>query len=155
MMALPLLSSLIFLPASAAVIVPFLRNNSTVRWFTLVILILDFLITIWILFAFDTSTSEMQFSESREWVPSLGIGYRLGIDGVSVWFIFLTALLGWICVLASWTAIQHRVKEFMASLLAIQSMMIGVFLCTGRFPVLRIVGSDADTDVLNHRHLGW
>lgn len=126
-MALPILSILIFLPAIAAVIVPFLRNNSTVRWFALVILILDFLITIWILFAFDASTSEMQFSESREWVPALGIGYRLGIDGVSVWFIFLTALLGWICVLASWTAIQHRVKEFMASLLAIQSMMIGVF----------------------------
>lgn len=127
MMALPILSILIFLPAIAAIIVPFLRNNSTVRWFALVILVLDFLITIWILIVFDASTSEMQFSENREWVPSLGIGYRLGIDGISVWFIFLTALLGWICVLASWTAIQHRVKEFMASLLAIQSMMIGVF----------------------------
>lgn len=126
-MALPILSILIFLPAVAAVIVPFLRNNSTVRWLALVVLFLDFLITIWILFAFDASTAEMQFGESREWVPSLGIGYRLGIDGVSVWFIFLTALLGWICVLASWTSIQHRVKEFMASLLAIQSMMIGVF----------------------------
>ncbi|MGE4610497.1 MAG: NADH-quinone oxidoreductase subunit M [Paracoccaceae bacterium] len=126
-MELPILSVLIFLPAIAAIIVPFLKGNNSARWFTLIVLVLDFLIAIWLLFAFDTTTAEMQFSESREWVPSLGIGYRLGIDGVSVWFIFLTALLGWICVLASWNSIKHRVKEFMASLLAIQSMMIGVF----------------------------
>lgn len=126
-MALPVLSILIFLPALAAVVVPFVKNNSFARWFTLIVLFVDFLIAVWLLVAFDVSTAEMQFRESREWVPSLGIGYRLGIDGVSVWFIFLTALLGWICVLASWTTIKHRVKEFMASLLAIQSMMIGVF----------------------------
>ncbi|OUS08227.1 NADH-quinone oxidoreductase subunit M [Rhodobacterales bacterium 52_120_T64] len=126
-MNLPILSVLIFLPAIAAVVVPFLRSNASVRWFTLIALLIDFLIAVWLLIAFDTSTPDMQFRENLAWVPPLGIGYRLGIDGVSVWFIFLTALLGWICVLASWNSIKHRVKEFMASLLAIQSMMIGVF----------------------------
>jgi len=133
MTGLPILSLLIFLPAAAAVIVPALRGDNAARWFTLLALLADFLIAAWLLIAFDPSTADMQFRETRSWVPSLGIGYKLGIDGVSVWFVFLTALLGWICVLASWTSITHRVKEFMISLLAIQSMMIGVFCALDLF----------------------
>lgn len=123
----PVLSILILVPAVGAVILPFLRDNTVVRWFALAVLVCDFLIATAILLAFDPTTADMQFGETREWVPSLGIAYRLGIDGVSVWFVFLTALLGWICVLASWTSIATRVKEFMICLLAIQAMMIGVF----------------------------
>ncbi|TGP13863.1 proton-conducting transporter membrane subunit, partial [Mesorhizobium sp. M1D.F.Ca.ET.231.01.1.1] len=66
-------------------------------------------------------------------VPTLGITYALGIDGISALFVFLTALLGWICVLASWTAIDRKVKEFMVSLLAMQALMLGVFCALDLF----------------------
>lgn len=130
---LPILSILIFLPAAAALLVPFLKGDNAVRWFTLVVLFVDFLLATWLLVIFDTSTADMQFTENLPWVPSLGIGYKLGMDGVSVLFVFLTALLGWICVLASWTAIKVRVKEFMISLLAIQCLMVGVFCALDLF----------------------
>ena len=112
MTGLPILSTLIFLPAVAAFILPFLSGNNTVRWFTFIILFVDFLIATWLLVIFDNSTAQMQFMESRPWVPSLGITYKLGIDGVSVLFVFLTALLGWICVLASWNAIRERLHSY-------------------------------------------
>ncbi len=130
---LPVLSILIFLPAIAVLFVPFLPSNHAVRWFTFSILMIDFLIATLLLVSFDNSTAQMQFVESRSWVPSLGISYKLGIDGVSVLFLFLTALLGWICVLASWNAIAKRLKEFMACLLAIQSLMLGVFCALDLF----------------------
>lgn len=127
MSGLPVLSLLILLPAGGALVVPLLRSRETVRWFALLVLLADFLLAVWIVAAFDASSAQMQFRETRIWVPSLGMGYRLGVDGISVWFVLLTALLGWICVLASWRAVAERVKEFMACLMAIQSMMIGVF----------------------------
>jgi len=130
---LPILSIVIFLPVLGAVLVPFLRGDNAVRWFTLGILVADFLIASGLLVSFDSSTADMQFRENLEWVPSLGIGYKLGVDGVSVLFVFLTALLGWICVLASWTAITVRVKEFMINLLAMQALMIGVFCALDLF----------------------
>jgi len=127
MAGLPILSLLIFLPAVSALLVPFLSSNNRVRWFTFVVLFADFLIASWLLLDFDNSTADMQYIESLTWVPALGITYKLGIDGVSVLFLFLTALLGWICVLASWNSIKERLKEFMICLLVIQSLMLGVF----------------------------
>lgn len=133
MTGFPILSLLIFLPAIAALLVPFLSGNNQVRWFTFVILFVDFLIATWLMVIFDNSTAQMQFMESRSWVPALGIAYKLGIDGVSVLFLFLTALLGWICVLASWNAIRERLKEFMICLLTMQSLMLGVFCALDLF----------------------
>jgi NADH-quinone oxidoreductase subunit M len=82
---------------------------------------------------FDTTTHEMQFTEARPWVPALGITYALGVDGISALFVFLTGLLGWICVLASWVAIDRKTKEFMISLLAMQALMLGVFCALNLF----------------------
>ena len=70
-----------------------------------------FALTIPLLFAFDTTTYAMQFTETVPWVPSLGITYSLGVDGISLLFVFLTALLGWICVVASWEAIDTRSRS--------------------------------------------
>ncbi|NRB19159.1 MAG: NADH-quinone oxidoreductase subunit M [Rhodobacteraceae bacterium] len=127
MTGLPVLSMLILLPAVGAVVLPFLRAAQTARWFAFVFLFADFLLAVWILTTFDASSAAMQFGEHYAWVPSLGISYRLGVDGISVWFVLLTTLLGWICVLASWTSITTRVQEFMTCLLAMQSLMVGVF----------------------------
>lgn len=127
MTGVPVLSLLILLPAVGAVLVPFLRDAQTARWFAFVFLLADFLLAVWILTSFDATSAAMQFGEHYTWVPSLGISYRLGLDGISVWFVLLTTLLGWICVLASWTSITTRVREFMTCLLAMQSLMVGVF----------------------------
>jgi NADH-quinone oxidoreductase subunit M len=127
MSGIPILSLIIFLPAAGAGVLLFMRDETAVRWTALGIAVADFGLTIPLMFAFDTTTPAMQFTESVPWVPSLGITYALGVDGISLLFIFLTALLGWISVLASWRSIESKVKEFMICLLVMQSLMLGVF----------------------------
>lgn len=124
---IPILSLIVFLPAAGAGVLLFMRDDMAVRWTALVFAVVDFTLTLPLVAAFDTSTYAMQFTETVPWVPSLGITYSLGVDGISLLFIFLTALLGWICVVASWEAIDTKVKEFMISLLVMQSLMLGVF----------------------------
>ena len=128
-----LLSLIVFTPAVGALVLAFVRNEQTVRWTALGFTALDFVLAVMMLAGFDTTTHAMQFTEARPWVPALGITYALGVDGISVLFVFLTALLGWICVLASWTAIESKVKEFMISLLVMQSLMLGVFCALDLF----------------------
>ena len=124
---IPILSLIVFLPAAGAGVLLFMRDDRTVRRTALAFAVVDFALTIPLMAAFDTTTYAMQFTETVPWVPSLGITYSLGVDGISLLFIFLTALLGWICVVASWEAIDTKVKEFMISLLVMQSLMLGVF----------------------------
>ncbi len=126
-MDFPLLSLIVFLPAAGALVILFLRDHNAVRWTALTVALVDFVLCIGLLLGFDTTTYEMQFTETREWIPALGISYAVGVDGISALFVFLTALLGWVSVLASWVAIDRKVKEFMVSLLAMQSLMLGVF----------------------------
>ncbi len=126
-MAFPLLSLIVFVPAAGAAVVMFLRSDDLVRWAALGFTVLDLALAIAMLAGFDTGTSEMQFVEKRPWVPALGITFALGVDGISALFVFLTALLGWISVLASWIAIDRKVKQFMISLLTMQALMLGVF----------------------------
>ena len=119
----PILSLIVFLPVAGAGVLLFLRDDAVLRWTALGFAIVDFGLTIPLMFVFDTTTYEMQFRETAAWVPSLGISYSLGVDGISLLFVFLTALLGWISIVASWEAIATRVKEFMISLLVMQSLM--------------------------------
>lgn len=126
-MAFPLLSLIVFVPAAGAAVMMFLRSDDLVRWVALGFTMLDLALAIAMLAGFDPGTSEMQFVEKRPWVPALGITFALGVDGISALFVFLTALLGWISVLASWIAIDRKVKQFMISLLVMQAMMLGVF----------------------------
>ncbi|MFQ5534418.1 MAG: NADH-quinone oxidoreductase subunit M [Sphingomonadales bacterium] len=130
---IPILSLIVFLPALGAGVLLFLRDDGAVRWAALLFTVADFLLTIPLLLAFDTTTHAMQFRETVPWVPALGISYALGVDGISVLFVFLTALLGWICVVASWRAIAVKVKEFMISLLMMQCLMLGVFCALDLF----------------------
>ncbi|MEI3853902.1 MULTISPECIES: NADH-quinone oxidoreductase subunit M [unclassified Ensifer] len=132
-MALPLLSLIVFIPAAGAAALMVLRNDNVVRWTALAFTVLDLALAVAMLAGFDTTTHEMQFVERHPWVPALGITYALGIDGISALFVFLTALLGWISVLASWVAIDRKVKEFMVSLLGMQALMLGVFCALDLF----------------------
>ncbi|AGS23539.1 NADH-quinone oxidoreductase subunit M [Rhizobium etli] len=132
-MGLPLLSLIVFTPAAGAAVLMFLRSDAAVRWVALGVTVLDLALCIAMLAGFDTTTHAMQFTETRQWVPAFGINYALGIDGISALFVFLTALLGSTCVLASWVAIDRKVKEFMVSLLAMEALMLGVFCALDLF----------------------
>ena len=122
-----ILSAIIFFPILGAFILLFLKNEGVIRWFTLSVTVVDFILVIPVVSGFDRATYRMQFVERYEWIPSFNVHYYLGIDGISVLFVFLTALIGWICVLASWRAIDKKIKEFMIALLFIQGAMLGVF----------------------------
>ncbi|WEX90197.1 NADH-quinone oxidoreductase subunit M [Sinorhizobium garamanticum] len=132
-MGIPLLSLIIFTPVAGAAVLMFLRSDDAVRWTALIVTVLDLALSIVLLAGFDTTTHEMQFTEKVPWVPALGITYALGVDGISALFVFLTALLGAVSVLASWVAIERKVTAFMASLLAMQALMLGVFLSLDLF----------------------
>ncbi len=127
MTALPILSIIVFLPLAGAFLLFLLKDANMLRWTAFVVTFVDFILIAALMLEFDPHTSAMQFRETNDWVPELGIGYKLGIDGISLLFLFLTGLLGWISVLASWHSITHKVKEFMVAILVMQTLMLGVF----------------------------
>ncbi|QHG74420.1 complex I subunit 4 family protein [Ensifer adhaerens] len=132
-MAFPLLSLIVFVPVAGAAVVMLLRSDETVRWAALGFTLLDVALAIAMLSGFNTGSSEMQFVEKHPWVPELGITFALGVDGISALFVFLTALLGSVSVLASWIAIDRKVKQFMVCLLAMQTLMLVVFTALDLF----------------------
>ncbi|MEW6137940.1 MAG: NADH-quinone oxidoreductase subunit M [Thermodesulfobacteriota bacterium] len=131
----PVLSYTTFLPLVGAAILLFINRESreTLRWIALVFMLADFAVSLAAYFMFDSSTATMQLVESHPWVRDWGISYKLGIDGISLFLVLLTTFLGPICVLAAWNDIQHRVKEFLISLLVLQTGMIGVFVALDLF----------------------
>ncbi len=128
----PLLSLATFLPlAGAAFIFLFAGGEKAVadrnaRSVALLTTSVTFLISLVIWGNFDTNTADFQFVEKAEWLGP-GINYHMGVDGISVLFVVLTAFLMPICILASWDAIQTRVREYMIAFLILETMMIGVF----------------------------
>src|SRR5581483_9064171 len=124
-----MLNLIVFLPllgALAVLAIP-AQNKAALRMTTLVFMLLDFLLSIWLLLSFNTASGDFQFVERRDWLPSLGIQYHLGVDGLSAILIFLTTLLSWIAILSTWNAVQIRVKEYMLSFLLLELGMLGVF----------------------------
>ena len=132
---LPILSLIIYSPLIGAVILFLWANASprAVRWIALVASSVSFLLSIGMLLAFDPHRSGMQFSETFEWLPELGIAYRLGVDGISAPLVGLTTLLTLIAVIASWEPIQHRVREYYITLLLLATGMLGVFVSLDLF----------------------
>ncbi len=123
-----MLALLVLVPVAFALVVAFSpekRARATALLGTLVALAL----TAYSLFQFDwTKSGEFQFPNKVQWLPSLGISLSMGADSVSMLLAALAALLGPICVLASWTAITDRVRTYYAWLLALQAAMVGVFI---------------------------
>ena len=134
-MQLPILSILVFLPIVGIGILLILdrKRHKALKIATLIISVAEFLVSLPLWFDFNSQTAAMQFVERREWMPTYGISYYLGIDGFSLLLIMLTTFLTPLCVLATWDDIQVRVKEFMVCLLALMSGMIGVFVSLDLF----------------------
>ena len=130
MNAIPVLSAAIWVPiAFGAFLLAFgnERNAPTVRLIALVGAILGFLVTIPLFTGFERGTAELQFVEQLPWIELLGASYLLGVDGLSVWFVLLTAFITIIVVVAGWEVIESRVHQYMAAFLILSGLMVGVF----------------------------
>lgn len=99
----------------------------TVRWLALVGAIISFLVTLPLYGQFDTTTAAMQFVETQSWIPRFNINYHLGLDGISFWFVLLTAFMTVVVVISAWEVITERVNQYMGAFLILSGLMIGVF----------------------------
>src|SRR5271170_3915108 len=137
-----ILSIILFTPLVGALVLLFVpkENKDAVRWIANIFALGGFLISLplvpmfWAQ-RFDVTPSHFKFLEGapNNWIPSIGAGYNLGIDGISFLLIMLTTLLGWISILSSWTAIEIRVKEYYVWFLVLQTGMLGVFMALDFF----------------------
>jgi NADH-quinone oxidoreductase subunit M len=126
----PILSLAIWLPLVSGAALIFAGRSvarSVLRQAALVASVLCFLVTIPLITGFDVNASGMQFVEKALWIERFGIHYALGIDGLSMWFIPLTALITIFVVIAGWEVIEDRVGAYMGAFLLLSGLMIGVF----------------------------
>ena len=128
----PILSLVTFLPLVGALFCLIVNGpkeavDRNCRSVALLTSLVTFLISILLWVWFDPTKAGFQFEEKLAWVPALGIGYHLGIDGISLFFVLLATLLTPICILASWESVQVRVKEYMIAFLVLETFMVGMF----------------------------
>jgi NADH-quinone oxidoreductase subunit M len=132
-----LLSIVLFLPAVAAVIGLLVEDDRTVRLIASVAVILDLLLSLVLLVMFKYNSSSgawlFQFSDRHDWVSSLGISYWIGLDGVSVWLVPLTALISAIAILAANVMVVDRTRTFLVFMLALETSILGVFMSLNLF----------------------
>jgi NADH-quinone oxidoreductase subunit M len=103
------------------------ENPTAARWIALIGAILGFAVTIPLMTQFDSTTAAMQFVEHAAWIERFNVFYHLGVDGISMWFVPLTAFITIIVVLAGWEVIEDRPHQYMGSFLILSGLMIGVF----------------------------
>jgi NADH-quinone oxidoreductase subunit M len=123
---LPLLSLVTFVPLIGAVAILLLPNARTARWIALITTIVTFVISLMVWAGFDPSNPGFQLVEKHDWLGG-GISYHMGVDGISMLFVVLTAGLMPFCIAASWESVETRVAEYMVAFLVLETMMIGVF----------------------------
>lgn len=99
----------------------------SVRWVALIGAIASFLVTLPLYDGFKLGGSAMQFVEKASWIARFNVSYHVGVDGISLWFVLLTAFINVIVIIASWEAITTRVNQYMAAFLILSGLMIGVF----------------------------
>jgi NADH-quinone oxidoreductase subunit M len=109
------------------------QRENAVRWVANIFGLLGFLVSLPLWFWFDRQAEQFQFMERADWIPSIGVQYLFGVDGISTLLILLTTLLGFISILSSWTAITDRVRTYYVFLLLLQTGMLGVFCALDMF----------------------
>ena len=100
----------------------------SVRWIALIGAVISFLVTLPLYEGFKLGTSVMQFVEKGSWIARFNVNYHIGVDGISLWFVLLTAFINVVVIIASWEAITTRVNQYMAAFLILSGLMIGVFV---------------------------
>jgi NADH-quinone oxidoreductase subunit M len=124
------LTLLLFLPLAGALLVLCVprRNVDAIRWLANGVALAGFLVATPLWFWYNPRSPEFQLVDRARWIPSIGAEYFLGVDGISTLLILLTALMGFIAVLSSWSSITERVKEYYVCLLVLQTGMLGAFM---------------------------
>jgi NADH-quinone oxidoreductase subunit M len=128
----PILTTIVLLPVAGALFLAMLRGDDeaakrNARWIALWTTLITFALSLVLLYQFDPQNSGFQFVEHRPWLSNT-ISYYVGVDGLSLPFVILTTFLMPVSILASWTSITERVKEYMIAFLLLETLMIGVFV---------------------------
>ena len=103
------------------------EHAGAVRWLALIGAMVAFLVTLPLISGFDVTSAAMQFQEKQAWIERFKANYHLGVDGISVWFVPLTAFITVIVVIAAWQVITERVNQYMGAFLILSGLMVGVF----------------------------
>ncbi len=103
------------------------EQAGAVRWLALVGALVSFLVTLPLYGGFEVGSAAMQFVEKAPWIARFNVNYHLGVDGISLWFVLLTAFITVVVVIASWEAITTRVNQYMGAFLILSGLMVGVF----------------------------
>jgi len=125
-----LLSLAIWTPIAFGVVLLALGRDDqvrSVRWVALIGAIVSFLVTLPLYGQFNTATAAMQFVERAPWIERFNVNYHLGVDGISFWFVLLTAFINVVVIIAGWEVITRRVNQYMGAFLILSGLMIGVF----------------------------
>ncbi len=125
-----LLSLVIWTPIVFGVVLLALGRDDqagAVRWVALIGAVAGFLVTLPLYSGFQLGTADMQFVENSMWIERFNVNYHLGVDGISFWFVMLTAFINVVVVIAGWEVITHKVSQYMAAFLILSGLMIGVF----------------------------
>ena len=131
MTSIPYLSLAIWLPIVFGALILIVGRDEQpgmTRWLSLAGAIASFLVTIPLITGFDNAAHGMQFTELEPWIGQFNIFYSLGVDGLSLWFVPLTAFITIIVVISAWEVIQNRVAQYMGAFLILSGLMIGVFV---------------------------
>ncbi|HEY5113243.1 MAG TPA: Fe-S-binding domain-containing protein, partial [Coriobacteriia bacterium] len=138
----PVLSLIIFLPLVGALVIALIprRNLGAIRGTALLFALATWVVSLWLVLGFlpgrdvvASAAGSFQFVQAADWIPLFGIQYKVGADGLSVALVVLTTTLSWISILASFSPIKERVKEYMISFLILEVGMLGVFLALDLF----------------------
>ncbi len=137
-MDFPILSLLLFSPLVGVLFLYLIKGdaetiNRNARHTALFTSVFVLAVSLLLLMGFDSNEAGFQFVENRTWMPSLGLAYHLGVDGISLFFVVLSAFLTPVCILASWSSIKTRVREYMIAFLVLETFMMGTFLALDSF----------------------
>ena len=129
-MNFPIISALILLPTIGSLFLIFSKsndqNNSTIKYVALFTSIVNFLLSIYLWYLFDPTTSAFQYVEDREWLIGI-VNYKVGVDGISILFVVLTAFITPLCIISVNNSVKKRLRDFLIAILIMESFMIGVF----------------------------
>jgi NADH-quinone oxidoreductase subunit M len=133
-----MLTTIVFLPLAGALLLLLIdnsggRRDAVIRWTALGASLLVFGATLLLWIRFDPTRADFQFVERHAWIPSFGVQYYIGVDGISLFLLVLTGFLTPIALLSSWESVHKRTKEFAAFVLALESAMLGVFVSLDLF----------------------
>ena len=103
------------------------EHAQAVRWIALIGAFISLMVTVPLYTGFELGTAAMQFVEQSPWIERFSVDYHLGVDGISVWFVLLTAFINLIVVIAGWEVITKRVNQYMGAFMILSGLMIGVF----------------------------